>query len=269
MTDWDDAFNNMGHVKGSDALPGFWAARAAQYRNGSNRIDLDIPYGKTDRDVLDLVRPDCAPKGLLVFVHGGFWMRLDKSYWTDLAEGPRALGWAVCIPSYTLTPVARISEITKQIATAIEKAGDMIKGPIHLAGHSAGGHLVTRMLCVDSPLSGQTMDRIQKTVSISGIHDLRPLLETEMNQTLRLTEDEAIAESVVLKRPVAGSRMTAWVGSDERPEFLRQSQLLAMMWDGLNARTSLKIDAGHNHFTILEGMKSAETPISRALTDRK
>lgn len=30
MPDMDDAFNNMGHVKGSDALPGLWAARAAQ-----------------------------------------------------------------------------------------------------------------------------------------------------------------------------------------------------------------------------------------------
>jgi len=37
MRDWDDAFNNMGHVKGSDALPGFWAARVAVYRKGSVR----------------------------------------------------------------------------------------------------------------------------------------------------------------------------------------------------------------------------------------
>lgn len=84
-----------------------------------------------------------------MFVHGGFWMRLDKSYWTDLAEGARDLGWAVCIPSYTLAPVARISEITKQIAAAIEKAGNLVGGPIRLVGHSAGGHLVTRMICAN------------------------------------------------------------------------------------------------------------------------
>lgn len=95
MRDWDDAFNNMGHVKGSDALPGFWAARAAEYRAGPVRIETDIAYGTTQREVFDLVLPDGDPKGLIVFVHGGFWMRLDKSYWSDLAEGARSRGWAV------------------------------------------------------------------------------------------------------------------------------------------------------------------------------
>lgn len=265
MIDWNDAFNNMGYVKGSDALPEFWAARAAQYRNTSVRIDLSIPYGASDRETFDMIWPDITPIGLLVFVHGGFWMRLDKSYWTDLAEGARALGWAVCIPSYTLTPTARISEITVQIAAAIKTAADLVDGPIHLAGHSAGGHLVTRMICANSSLSAPTRNRIRKTVSISGIHDLRPLLHTDMNNTLGLTEDEASAESAVLLRPVWGARITAWVGGDERPEFIRQSQILAKVWSGLEAQIVIKIEAGHNHFTILDGMKSPDSPICKQL----
>ena len=56
MRDWDDAFNNMGHVKGSDALPGFWAARIAAYRKGSARIDSDVSYGDSEREVSDLAR---------------------------------------------------------------------------------------------------------------------------------------------------------------------------------------------------------------------
>ncbi len=267
MIDWNDAFNNMGHVKGSDALPGFWATRAAQYRKGPIRIDLDISYGETDRETFDLVWPNGVPKGLLVFVHGGFWMRLDKSYWTDLAEGARALGWAVCIPSYTLTPAARVSAITRQIAAAIKTAGNLVEGPIRLAGHSAGGHLVTRMICQRSPLADQTIARIEKTISISGLHDLRPLLKTEMNKTLMLDEAEATAESPALLRPREHAKVVAWVGGDERPEFIRQSRLLTMMWDGLNAHTELKIEPGHNHFTILEGLKSARSPICQELAN--
>ncbi len=92
MRDWDDAFNNMGHVEESDALPGFWAARAAAYRSDAARIEVDIPFGPSEREKFDLVWPDVEPKGLVAFVHGGFWMRPDKSYWTDIAEGTRTRG---------------------------------------------------------------------------------------------------------------------------------------------------------------------------------
>ena len=267
MRDWDDAFNNMAHVQGSDALPGFWAARAADYRCGPARVDEDIPYGGSERETFDLVWPDAAPKGLVVFVHGGFWMRLDKSYWTDLAEGARAQGWAVCIPSYTLTPAARVSDITGQISAAIESAAKLIGGPIRLAGHSAGGHLVTRMICQNSPLTPETLARIEKTMSISGLHDLRPLLHTVMNDTLQLTEAEAIAESPVLMRPVAEANVIAYVGGAERPEFIRQARLLSLMWDGLDARMSIEIEPHRDHFTILEGLKQSNSPICRMLTN--
>lgn len=265
MRDWDDAFNNMGHVEGSSALPGFWAARAAEYRAGPVQIETDIAYGARDREVFDLVLPEGVPKGLVVFVHGGFWMRLDKSYWTDLAEGARAQGWAVCIPSYTLTPEMPISGITRQIGQAIATAASRISGPIRLAGHSAGGHLVTRMLCSNSPLSGSVLKRIEYCLSISGLHDLRPLLNTAMNGTLGLTDDEAAAESPALLTPTQSTLLMCWVGGGERPEFIRQSKLLAMIWDGLNAQTALQIDSDHNHFSVLEGLKLPHSPICRSL----
>lgn len=265
MHDWDDAFNNMAHVKGSDALPGFWAARAKEYRDGPGRIETDIAYGTAEREVFDLVLPDETPEGLVVFVHGGFWMRLDKSYWTDLAEGARARGWAVCIPSYTLTPALSISGITRQIGTAIEAAAARIDGPIRLSGHSAGGHLVTRMMCADSPLPPVIRDRIESCLSISGLHDLRPFLKTKMNQTLRLTDAEARAESPVLLEPALPVQLTCWVGGAERPEFIRQSRLMAMIWEGLDANTSVQIEAGHDHFTILEALKDPASAMCTTL----
>jgi len=205
------------------------------------------------------------PRRLVVFVHGGFWMRLDKSYWSDLAEGARASGWAVAVPSYTLTPEARISDITKQIGAAIEAAAQRVEGPIRLAGHSAGGHLVTRMVCEDGPLSEQVRARVEHVLSISGLHDLRPLLNTAMNDTLGLTPAEATDESPCLLRPSRHTRVSVWVGGGERPEFIRQAKLLAMIWDGLDAEMDLVIDGNHNHFTILEGLKSPEAPICKAL----
>lgn len=257
--DWDDEFANSAYIPGADRLPGIWAARAASYRQ-TVRIDEDLPYGPAPRQRLDLIRPDGACRGLVVFVHGGFWMRCAKSDWTDLAEGARANGWAVALPGYTLAPEARIAQITCEIAAAITAAADRIAGPLRLIGHSAGGHLVTRMLCRGGPLPGHVLDRVVRTVSISGVHDLRPLQNTRMNATLRLSDAEAEAESPALLRPVDAARLSLWVGANERPEFLRQSRLMAMVWDGL-ARSRLITDPGHDHFSILDGLKLPDSPL--------
>jgi acetyl esterase/lipase len=264
MRDWDDAFANMAHIPGSAALPAHWAAEAAAYRASGVFVAEDIPYGPTDRERLDIVWPEGTPKGLAVFVHGGYWMRLCKSDWTQFAEGARAQGWAVALPSYTLAPVARISQMTAQIARAITVAAERVDGPIRLSGHSAGGHLVSRMICQDSALSADVQSRVQHVLSISGLHDLRPLLQTEMNDTLHLDMDEATAESAVLHRPVEGARLTAWVGGGERPEFIRQAHMLAMMWDGLNAQTICTVDSVHHHFSVIEGLKDPDSPITRS-----
>lgn len=265
MRDWDDAYANSPHVRGADELPARWAERAAAYRARLKSFRPDIAYGSGERQRLDLILPDGDSKGLVVFVHGGYWMRFDKSSWTDLAEGARSHGWTVALPSYTLTPAARISDITAEIAAAIASAADEVSGPIRLAGHSAGGHLVTRMLCDDGGLAPEVYDRIVAVLSISGLHDLRPLLKTAMNETLRMDMDEAARESAALHPPRGKAPLTAWVGGGERPEFIRQAELMANIWTGFDVPTRLVIDPGHNHFSVVDGLKDPFSAITRHL----
>lgn len=266
QTDWDDAYANMAHIDGSEHYPEQWTKSAADYRLqlATSQLQKDIAYGSNPREVMDIVLPKAKPKGLAVFVHGGYWMRLDKSYWTDLAEGARARGWAVCMPSYSLTPVVTISHITKQIANAITQAAERVNGPVRLAGHSAGGHLVSRMICSDTTLNQELLHRIEHTLSISGLHDLRPLMKTNMNETLKLNEAEAVSESAALHSPAGCPALTAWVGGDERPEFIRQSKLIDIMWKGLGAYTECIVDGTHHHFSVIEDLKLADSPITNA-----
>jgi hypothetical protein len=264
MRDWDDAYANMAHIEGSAELPAIWAKRAAAYRD-AHTVDTDIAYGDAPREKFDIVWPEGTPKGLAVFVHGGYWMRCDRSDWTDLAEGARAKGWAVALPSYTLAPEARLTEMTAQVGAAITAAAARVKGPIRIAGHSAGGHLVSRMVSADSPLPSGVRARLEHTLSISGLHDLRPLMWTEMNKVLHLDEAEAISESAALKRPLSEAKVRAWVGGDERAEFLRQAQLLGMMWQGLEAEVDVVVDSGHHHFSVIEALADPESPLPRAV----
>ncbi len=267
ITDWDDAYANRDHIPGADAFIPRWQAAAAAFRSDLGpRADCDIAYGPGPRQRLDLFRPEDSPVGLAVFVHGGYWRAFDKSYWSHLAAGALARDWAVAMPSYTLAPEARISAITAEVAAAIAAAAGRVAGPIRLAGHSAGGHLVSRMACAGSPLPGTVAERVVHVLSISGVHDLRPLLRTATNDDLRLDLAEARAESPALLEPRAGVRLTAWAGGAERPEFRRQNALIANVWTGLGADTRAVEDPGRHHFDVIEPLAEVQSPLTAAFT---
>ncbi len=263
--DWEDSFNNGDHIPGGDGFPAIWEQRAHAFRDAWQDKETGIAYGDEPREKLDLFRPKGAAKGLVVFVHGGYWMKMDRSLWSDLAEGPLTHGWAVAMPSYTLAPSAKISEITRQIGVAICKAAELVAGPIRLTGHSAGGHLVSRMVCTDTPLPKPIIARLANVISLSGVHDLRPLRLHSMNQTLGLDHAEAVAESSVLKEMLPDVPFSCWTGALERPEFLRQAQLLSEAWAGSNAVRPAVYEPNRHHFDVVDGLKDPEHPLTRAL----
>ncbi|MEM9205121.1 MAG: alpha/beta hydrolase [Pseudomonadota bacterium] len=268
ITDWDDAYANAPYIPGSDGFPERRAAKAAACRDGliaKGRAELDIAYGPHDRQRYDLFRPEAAPKGTLVFVHGGYWLRFDKSFWSNLAEGGLSAGYAVAMPSYPLAPEASIPEITASIGKAIEGVAGSTDGPILLAGHSAGGHLVSRMMCQTSPLRPQVKERITRVVSISGVHDLRPLMKTAMSADLQLDTDVCTAESPALLMPEPGLEIVCWVGADERPEFVRQNALLANAWTGLGAKTMTVEEPGRHHLDVIDGLEDANSGLMHAV----
>ena len=146
--DLSDAYANGPHIAQAGTYPPRWAEAAACYRKAlslKGRLRSGLPYGRGPRERFDLFLPDGPPEGLVVFVHGGYWMAFGREDWSHLAGGAVARGWAVALPSYDLCPEVRIADITRQIAQAVTMAADRVAGPVALAGHSAGGHLVARM----------------------------------------------------------------------------------------------------------------------------
>lgn len=267
IANWSDAYANGPNIPGDAAWPGVWAAAAAAFRDRwRHGTQLGLAYGAGARQRLDLFLPEGPVQGLMVYVHGGYWMKLDPSFGSHLAEGALGRGWAVAMPGYTLCPEVRIAEITAEIGQAITHAAGLVAGPISLTGHSAGGHLVSRMVSATSPLREEVAARLAVTVSISGLHDLRPLMETDLNAMLRLDADEAARESPALLRPRPGLRFAAWVGGNERAEFLRQSELLANVWRGLGAATALHIEPDRHHFNVVDGLADPGHPLTRVLT---
>jgi acetyl esterase/lipase len=268
IEDWDAAYANSVNIPDGDTYPDRWEKKAASFRRlleCKGRAELSIRYGEGGRNRFDMFRPAGEVKGLVIFIHGGYWMRFDESSWSHLAAGPLEAGFAVAVPTYTLCPENRISGITSELGAAIEAAAARVAGPLHLTGHSAGGHLAARMVSATSPLSGAVQSRIGNVVSISGLHDLRPMMTTAMNGTLRLDEEEALAESPALLRPLPGTRIICWAGAGERAEFLRQNALLANIWTGLGATTASVEEPDRHHYNVMEGLEDASHPLTRAL----
>jgi acetyl esterase/lipase len=273
MTDWDDAYDNRGHIENAADFPPKWASKAKAFRLAALANDcatLGLKYGDHERETLDLFHPTGTPKGTLIFVHGGYWKAFDKSFWSHLANGPLLNGWNVSIPSYALAPEVRISEITQQIAKAVAYTANAVDGPIRLSGHSAGGHLVTRMVCCDSSLSPEVLKRIEHIVSISGVHDLRPLLKTRLNGDLQIDDEEASLESPYLLIPSKSLSpnfsLTCWVGENERPEFVRQNELLRKKWQIYGNAIKCVRSVNRHHFNVINELEDANSNLTRELT---
>jgi len=259
MADFDRAYANSDFIPGADAIAARWPVDAAAYRAGLGaRAVLDQPYGQGARQRYDLFRPEGAGRGLLVFVHGGYWMARDRGDWSHLAAGANARGWAVVMPSYTLAPEARIGTMVAEIARAVARATALIAplGPVVVTGHSAGGHLAARLAGVDQSVP------LARVVPISPLADLEPLLATRMNETLRLDLPEVARESPARLARRAGVGAHVWVGGQERPAFLWQARLLSEAWD-----CPWTVAAGRHHFDVIDDLRDAGSALMAACLD--
>ena len=258
-TDWLDperAYWNGAFIAGSEAYRGVWSDAAAAFRETATGV-VDHPYGADDRQKLDLFLPEAAPRGLLVFVHGGYWLDFGRKDWSHLAAGALARGWAAALPSYRLAPEVGLPEITGDVRAAVAAARALVPdGALVVTGHSAGGHLSARMGCTDGAAGAA------RVVPISPLSELEPLRGTEMQGKLCITDAVAAFESPARLALAHGVQAPVWVGGAERPSFLWQARVLAEAW-----ACRWTVDSGRHHLDVIEGLTEPDSGLMRACLD--
>ncbi len=254
----DAAYENGGFIPDAAAYPPRWEEDAQAFRVAQDGA-LDLAYGDDPRARFDLFYPDGKAQGLFVFVHGGYWKARSKSDWSHFVAGALDHGFAAAVVGYPLAPQVCISEITQHISAGVTAAAAKVEGPIRLAGHSAGGHLVARM-AMPGVLPADVAARVDRVLPISPVADLRPLLELSMNDVLRLDTAEAAAESPVLGGKLGQIDVATAVGAQERPAFLDQNRWLAEAWD-----IPQIILPGRHHFDVLDALVTDGSPLLRFL----
>lgn len=253
--DPDRDYANGAFIPGAADYPDRWAREAAAFRAAlGQRAELDLAYGPAPRETLDLFLPEGAPRGVVVFVHGGYWHLFGKAHWSHLAAGPLARGFAVAVPGYTLAPAVRIAGITREIARACRLVSTRVPGPMVVTGHSAGGHLAARMGCDDVAVP------VARVVPVSPLAELGPLMATTMNDTLRIDAAEAAAESPARHALREGVTAHVWLGAAERPAFLWQARVLAEEWD-----CPWTPQPDRHHFDVIEGLTDPDSALCKTL----
>jgi acetyl esterase/lipase len=164
------------------------------------------------------------------------------------------------MPAYTLAPGARIASITRQMQAALPAMAAEVAGPVIVTGHSAGGHLSARMGNSDVMFEPSLATRIRRIVPISPLSVLAPLIETSMNDDLRLDAAEARAESPALLPRRNGPSAHVWVGADERPAFIDQARRLGNAW-----ACPVTIAPGRHHFDVIEDLERPDSDLMRVM----
>ena len=256
-------YNNRRRVPEHVEINARWQAASAAYRKTA-RADLDVPYGPGERHRYDFYRSGGEGAPLVVYIHGGYWQRGDRSDYAFLARALNERGMDAALPSYSLCPEVSVMDIVGELrlflAALWKKAG---KRPL-VTGHSAGGHLTAAMLATDWPaIGGVPADLVQSGVAISGVFDVPPLVATSLNEALRLDAQSARAASPLFWPPPSKDRtLVAAVGGAESAEFLRQARDIVAAWKGAGVACEYLEVAGANHFTVVDALADPASALS-------
>ena len=220
---------------------------------------LDIAYGASAAEKLDIFPAEGRSEALLVFIHGGYWRSRDKSDFSYLAPAFTRRGVTLALPNYGLCPEVGIEDIVKQNLLAIAwlwhygARYGVNPGRLYVAGHSAGAHLTAMMLAArwSAYMPQLPYNLVKGGLAISGIYDLEPLVHAPfVNQDLKLDAALARRLSPVHIPPATTAPLYTAVGGEESDEFKRQNALIARTW-----RYAFAGDLpmpGCNHLTVLE-----------------
>lgn len=256
----DAAYNNSAAVQNSAEKIADYTARSERFRAKNNDL-LDLAYGPKPRNRIDIFRSGAKNSPLFVFIHGGYWLRNSKETFACTAEGPLAHGIDVAMIGYTLAPDATLTEIVEEIRGAIRflraegpKLGIGQNGTL-LSGWSAGGHL-----------SMMALSEADAGLPISGIFDVEPCRLNYVNETLRMTPDEAITMSPIRHLEKQNKPLIIAYGLAERPEFQRQPQEYHAARKAAGLASELLPLEGHDHFSILEELADPSGKLTLAAT---
>lgn len=239
-----------------------WQHWSEVTRAGTRAI-IDVPFGPTPEEKIDIFPADQKGAPIYVFIHGGYWYSLDKSDYSYIADGMKPHGFATVVNNFILAPHGTMDQIMHQNRAALawlwqhaaEFGGD--RDRIYVAGHSAGGHLAAMLLATDWPsfAPGLPAKVVAGACAIGGIFDLEPIRLSFLDKTLHLTSSQVQAHSPLRQRYPVKAPLLLVVAKDESDEFHRQSEDMKALYQRLGQSVDLVVPDKLDHFDVVNQLR--------------
>jgi arylformamidase len=255
-------------------------AYLASYKEESRRVRetlaarLDVPYGPSPAETLDIFPAPDHGGPIHVFIHGGYWRAFTSKDFSFVAEAPVADGTTAVVVNYALCPEVTIDEIVRQCRVALawvwRNAPGYGDNPAQLtvSGHSAGGHLTAMLLATDWREWGLPGSPIRAAMPISGLYDLGPFPHSFLQPSLNLDAAQVERNSPMFLTPLSSGPALVAVGAEESAEFHRQAWSYADHLEAHGIAVERHDLAGRNHFSVLDEFRGRGGAALRALLRR-
>lgn len=228
---------------------------------GTTRI-AGLAYAEGPAGTLDLYFP---PGGagtdapVLVFFPGGGWRSAAKEDYRFLGSAFAARGWVVAIPDYRQVPEVTFPAFIEDGAAAVAALPGLLaaqgveKGPLVLAGHSAGAHTAL-MLALDArflaPHGLAPCRDVAAVLGLAGPYAIFPTRARTVVAAFGPTPQPAEAEPIAHVGPAAPPAVL-FTGAADSVVSPRNSRALADALTRAGARATLKEFDGIGHLEIV------------------
>jgi len=267
---WFDAQYNLraGRPDYEETVIPNWIKDSKKARENLN-CTLDVRYADGDNQKLDVFLCGDKKAPTLIWIHGGYWQRGDKSIYSFLASPFVEIGANVIIVGYDLCPnvsMTRISEELREAVSFIWNNGKILginRDKISVMGHSAGGHLTQMMMATDWPArdSAFPLDIIKAGIPVSPLSYLEPVrLTLALNANLQMDAIEANLESPMTNHPPhTNAPQLVVVGGAETDEFHRQSEMYVNSFKTQQRMIEMYVVPDVDHFDELNVLADQES----------
>jgi len=213
---------------------------------------------------------------VFIYIHGGYWQDLERCISSYCVAPLYAAGNVVVVVGYDLTPKVEMNDIIAEIQTAVSTvlkwASERQCMSVVIGGHSAGSHLAAMLLhsswCQNEP----HFQLIRGLVHISGVFDLTPLVNTYVNEPLKLDSEKAKQMSPMFNLDLLKQspklktiRHLVVVGENDSAEFKRQSKTYSQALDAADMAVDTEEIPSVDHFDIVEKLQDADYWLTRRI----
>jgi acetyl esterase len=255
----------------------------ASPRVGVN-CDRDLTYGSHVRHRLDWYRPEkpvSESTPILIFVHGGGFIRGDKSERAHVGYAWARLGWETLIPNYRLAPEHGWPAGAHDVAAVCQWVRctwpAWTQRPLFLVGESAGAaHVATALLCRRfNATQGWTR---YGAALISGTYN--PSLEAaaatqlgvsqpdQRNQAYFGADPNTWSEKGLIEQ-VDAPPFALWLSYAELDSLQFQvgtCELFSRLVLRHNFQPELNVIRGHSHLSQIYGLGTSDDPLTEPLS---